>query len=63
MMAALKPGLHFALMRRLRGVRMSRLPWIQRAANAAERAGDWPVLIALAFAVGVVFTLAVTGQL
>jgi hypothetical protein len=42
---------------------MNRLPWIQRAANAAERAGDWPVLLALAFAAGVVLTLALTGNL
>lgn len=42
---------------------MNRLPWIQRAANFAERAGDWPVVVAVAFGIGVVLTLAVTGQL
>jgi hypothetical protein len=42
---------------------MERLPWIQRAANAAERWGDWPVMVALAFAFGVVLALAVTGAL
>ena len=42
---------------------MTRLPWIQRAANAASELGDWPVVIACAFAVGVVLALAVTGQL
>lgn len=42
---------------------MSRLPWIQRAANAICDLSDWPVLIALAFALGAVVALAVSGQL
>lgn len=42
---------------------MNRLPWIQRAANWLLDAGDWPVLVALAFGAGVVLTLAWTGQL
>jgi len=44
-------------------IELERLPWIQRAANFAERAGDWPVVVVCAFAVGVVFALWKTGQL
>jgi hypothetical protein len=40
-----------------------RVPWVQRAANWLLDAGDWPVMVALAFAFGVVLALAVTGQL
>lgn len=42
---------------------MSRLPLIQRLANAAADLGDWPVVIACAMAIGAVIVLAVTGQL
>lgn len=42
---------------------MTRLPWIQRAANLAEQLGDWPVVVACAFALGAVLVLALTGQL
>jgi hypothetical protein len=36
---------------------------IQRFADRLARAGDWPVIVALAFAAGVLLTLLATGAL
>lgn len=47
----------------VRDAERTRLPWIQRAANLAERLGDWPVVVVAVFAVGVVTALRLTGQL
>lgn len=37
--------------------------WILRTLDRVQSLGDWPVLAGIAFAAGVVFALAVTGQL
>jgi hypothetical protein len=40
-----------------------RAHWILCALDAVEQAGDWPVVVAAAFAAGVLLTLLVTGHL
>lgn len=42
---------------------MSRAHWILRAIERVQEAGDWPVLVALAFCVGVLVALGATGAL